>query len=463
MLFKIRKTKSNGIFSLIFSSNIITKMSPNYRSVTRFRDLDETALLKVMEYLSLEELCAVKGVCRHLRKIAIRTFNRRYAGAVHFDDLMFNMPEIMCTIKCFGSCIESATINGSVAWELNTSILEMLMQNCGRLKKLRLICFHFDKPEIAIMKTLVQQLEIIEFLYCTMDIKFGINYNIFLKAADKMKELVFIGQDQEIDLKCLNKKFLAMEKLEIISVRLIDEEVLGYFLRKNRAIKHFSYMPNTPMTTGRAWTHSFDYFAPYLSEISIELNKNIDYIHLFSSLIKLQRVVISCQGYNKPIYGIITQLAKMNTIKVLGLWHIPFGEFLTLPKLNNIETLELRKIKSLIDLSDMTNELNKRWKNVENLYLDYTAIREANDVEMLVENNNQLSNLFLCDIRGFFIMPNAIQYDRWCSKRCNPLNIFIDSRYLMQHTFSNQSQAIVFQPFRSRINQMLNVICGANL
>lgn len=438
-------------------------MASKHHTVTNFNDLCDTFLLDVMKYLTIEELCVVKGVCRRLCKMAIKTFARRHAGAVHFDDLIFNMPEIVRIIRCFGPIIKSATVNGSIAWDLNTSILTMLTQKCRKLKKLRLVCFNFDKPEMSIMKTLVQSLQTIELLFCTVADKYGVNHSVFLKTADEMKELMIIGHDQMIDLKCLNKRWTAMEKLIVISAKLTDEEVLGHFLRKNRAIKHFSYMPNAPLSCGRSWIDSFDNIAPYLSEICIELNKNNDYVQLFSSLTKLQRVVIRCQGYNGPIHDIFAQLAKINSLKVIGLWNISFPEFLTLPKLSNIETLELREIKSLFDLKTMTNEINKQWCNVENLYLDHTTIRDVNDVEVLVKNVKQLKNMFLCNIRGFFIIPDAIQYNIWCSIRTNPLNIFVDSRYLTQQTISDPSQNIVFQSFKNRTSEMVNVICAANL
>lgn len=432
-----------------------------YHKVTNFNDLNENALFNVMEYLTVEELCVVKGVCRRLRKMAIRTFERRYAGAVHFDDLIFNMPEIVRIIKCFGPIINSVTVNGSVAWVLNTSILTMLIQKCGKLKKLKLICFHFDKPEIAIMKTLVQHLETIELLYCTMEMKHGVNYNIFLKVAAEMKELVFVGYDQEIDMKFLNKKWSSMEKLTIIAARLTDEEVLGHFLRKNHwSIRQFNYMPNASLSSDRAWISAFDMHAPCLVDISIELNKNIDYIHLFRSLTNLQRVVIRCQEYNKPIHDVVGQLAKLKALKVLGLWNISFREFLTLPKVNNIETLEIREIKSMFGLEAMAHELIKQWNDVKNLYLDYTAVHDADDIKVLANNVMQIKNLFLCNIRGFFIIPTETRYQSWCSKRMDPLNVFVDSRYLMQRRIDDPNQLIVFQPFKDRFCQMVNVICA---
>lgn len=438
-------------------------MAPNDQLVTNINDLSESALLEVMEYLSLEELCVSKGVCRRFRKAANQTFERRYAGEVHFDDLIFNMPEIVCTINCFNPLIKSVIVNGSVAWELNTSILTMLIKKCNQLKKIRLICFQFDKDEMPIMKTLVQRLETIELLYCTMATKRGVNYNVFLKLAEKMKELVIIGHEQEIDLKCLNKRWAAMNKLEIISARLTDEEVLGHFLNKNPLVKYFSYMPNALRSSGRPWVDPTNInFATNLTEISIELNKNIDYDFIFHSLKKLQRIVIRNQGYDKPIHNIISHLAKLKTLKVVGLWNINFCDFLTLPKLNNIHTLELREIKSVFELKNMIYVLNKNWLSVKNLYLDHSLVRHAKDVEVFVENVDQLENLFLCNMRGFFIIPNIMQYNIWCSRRMNPLNIFVDSRHFMEYTTIDQNQEIVFKPFKSRIIQMVNVICGDN-
>lgn len=436
-------------------------MEPNNLKISTLNDLDDFILLRCIEFLSLDDLCSIKGVSRRFQILANDTFERRFASQIHFENLIEKMPEISRTIKCFGNIITNVALDGSFVWDLNTSILKLLSKNCSKLKKLRLICLHFDKIEISIMKKLAKNLETIELFYCTINIKYGVNYNVFLKEADKMKEFVFIGRDEVIDLKCLNKCWTYMEKLEIMSARLVDEEVLVQFLRKNRKVKHFGYMSNLKKSS---WIDSFDNNALYLTELSIELNNNnINYMDLISGLTNLRRIVINCQGYDKSINELVGVLSKMKTIEVFGLWNASFHDFTTLQQFPNLQTLELRKMNTFYHLNTMILALQNSWNQVKNIYLDYSVICNANDIGLLVEEMEKIENIYLCDMKGFFLMPHAMQFQSWCKNRLNPLNIFVDSRYFVQHAFLGSSQKIVFQPFKDRISQIVNVICSANL
>ncbi|XP_031638725.1 uncharacterized protein LOC116350887 [Contarinia nasturtii] len=438
------------------------------RKELSLNDLGDKFLLNSMLYLPLNELCVMKGVCQKFRILANKAFKRRSGGQIRCDNLIENFQQIAHILRCFGSTIKGVTIDGSFVWDLNTSLLTLLNEHCTKLTKLRLVCLHFEKADINIMKTLIQRLESMEMFYCTIATARGINYNVFLKEAHFLKEFTFIGQEQVIDLKCLNNRWPYMEKLQIISAHLDEEEILNQFLRKNQTVKYFCYTPNILHPIKRSWCpwtkmQTIDFLSD-LVELSIELNKTTKYQPIFKDLIKLQRIVINCQAYNKPIDELVEILAKKKSLNVLGLWNLEFDDISTLPKLTNIVTLELREIKPKVDQKTLSAALKTQWNTVKNLYLDYTTVRDVDDLEFFVVKGTQLENLYLCNVKGLFIMPDHEQYDTWCTKRRKHLNIFIDPFYLMkQQSYFGKNKKIQFKTFKEPIGQYVNVICGANL
>lgn len=430
--------------------------------VTNFNNLNDNVLLKCFGFLSVDELCTVKAVCKRFRQAANKSFKRRYADSIQFDDLIFNIQDIVRVIRCFGSQIRSVIINGSVMWDLNLTILLLLHENCENLKKLRLICFNFDKSQTVIMKNLVQRLETIELYYCTIEsVSFGVNYNVMFKRANKIKELVMIGQNQEIDVKFLNKTWPHMEKLELFSVSVTDEEVLGSFLRKNRSVKYFGYMPNVNCTG--EWVESCNSYIPSLVDLSIQLKKpSVQYVDLFNELRHLRRIAINCYQNSNPIIELVNILAKFRKLEVFSLWCIHIDRFFNFPELN-VKTLELREMIIMNERKSLVIELIHRWEGIENLYVDHTIIRHADDLGVFVKNLHKLKNLYLCEMKGFFIMPTSKQFELWCTKRPKKLNIFIDEAYLPRSGIIHGDQKIVFKPFKNRMSQMVNVLCSAHL
>lgn len=425
-------------------------------------DLNGDALIKCMEYLSLDDLCSMAHVCKRFRKAANEAFINRYADCIEFDDLIFNMQNTSRAIKCFGRFMASITINGSIVWDLNIAILELLNEYCNNLEKLRLICFNIDKPTSTIMKTLFTRLDTIEMFYCRSPPKpiAGVHYNAILKGAEQMKELVIIGRNEQIDLKCLNKKWNCLEKLELISVSLTDEEVLGHLLKKNRSIKYFSYIPNTKSTH---WMSGFDAFSPKLLNLSLQPGNIYDFSFFLSEIRALRCIVINCFQYEKKIHSIVECLKSLKDLEVFSLWHADFRHFLTLPKLNNVKILELRLMKSIYDKKQLVSEIFKQWNNVDDLYVDHSIVRDADDLGVFVENLPKLKSLYLCETKSFFILPTEKQFNLWCSMRHHILHIYVDACYLMQNKLCDPDQRIIFKPFKNRICQIVDVSCSANL
>lgn len=442
-------------------------MTSNMLQTSSLDNLDNNCLMKLLEQLPIADLCTMAGVCHRFRSLARSTFKRCHAKNIIFGNPIENMASITRIIKCFGGLMKSIVIEGSVVWDLNFSILKLLNEYCGaKLKKLRLTFFHFDKSSTTVMKTLAASLTTIELLYCTVDAdQHGVNYNVAFKSVENLKEFVVIGGTADISLRFLNQQWPALKKVELCSVQLTDESVLAQMLKKNRDIQYFGYFPMTSRLNQQPWVQSFDGFTPKLEDLSIELNQKISsatYVQLLSGLTNLRRIAINYNGYKKPIYKIIETISKYKTLEVVSFWNIDFCQFLTIPEIKNIKTLELRGINSIFDRCPLVNELIKHWNMVEHLYLDHSVIRSANDMELFVENIDQVKHLYLCDMKTFSLMPDQKQFNSWCSKRSETLHIHVDSRYMMGQQMSDESQLIVFHAIESRIKQTVNVLYSTN-
>lgn len=441
-------------------------MASNMLKTSSLNDLDNNSLMKLLKQLSIDDLCTMTGVCRRFRLLARSTFKRHHAKSIIFENPIENMISITRIIKCFGELMKCIMIEGSIVWDLNLSLLKLLNEYCSyKLKKLRLIFFHFDKSSIFLMKTLASSLNTIQLLYCTIDAERGVNYNVAFKAVENLKEFVVIGGTTELSLRFLNQKWPALQKVELLSVQLTDESILAQMLKKNRDIQYFGYFPMTSRLVKQPLALFIDSFAPKLEYLSIELNQKVScatYVQLLSELTNLQRIAINCNGYKKPIYKLIETISKFETLDVVSFWNIDFCQFLTMPEMKNIKTLELRGIVSIFDRCSLVNELNKNWSMVEDLYLDHSVIRFVDDLELIVENIDQLKNLHLCDVKTFSLMPNQGQFNAWCSKRSEKLQIYVDPRYMMGHQISDSSQVIVFHAIEDRFRQTVNVLCSTN-
>lgn len=431
--------------------------------VPSLSDMDNEIVDKCFNFLSIDELCTVKGVCKRFRSLAETAFKRRHGIDITFDDPIVNIQKTTRIIKCFGQCMEGVTIEGSIAWDLNTTIMSLISQYCTqKLCRLRLICVHFDKSAVKILQHLVPRLEEIEFLYCT--IESNQRYSTIFKSAENLKTLIIIGKGEVIDLKFLSRKWPNFEKLEIISERLLNETVLTQFLKQNRAIKYLSYLPNTLPAEKLSWLEHM----PDLEHLSIDLSKDCDYVRPLSRLKNLQSVAIRYRDYEKPIDKLMVILSKITTLATISLWNVALQKILTFPSFQYVKTLELRDVKFVADRKVLSYEIQRQWNNIENLRLDQTAVRTADDVELYIECFAELKNLFLCDMRsvitGAELLPTKAQYKSWCSQRIkNPVCIFVDCSHLQTLAFADPNENVVFRPFKNRLCQTVNIMSSTGL
>lgn len=453
---------ATAIFPLYFS---LVEMATKMVKPQCLNDLSDEILKKIMFWLPIEELYTVSAVCKRFRLLAYTVFKQHYAKHIIFTDPIDRFYQTMRIIKCFGQFIDYATVDGCIVRCLNQMILKLIARHCRSLKKLRLVRYHIDKTSIGLVRELVVKLNTIELLYCTIDTtRPRVTYNIALKDVENLKELVFIGADTEIDLKFLNKKWSNLEKLQVIGPKVTgQQQLLAQILKKNRGMKHFSYLPNEPTPVTMSWLRSFDNNVRYdIEELSMELAKGIDYSNLFKAMTKLRRISINCSGYKEPIHGIIDKLVKLRTLEVLSLWHVNFHEISTIPMIDGLKTFELREVEAAVDRSALVEIVSKRWNNVENVYLDHSTVYSADNLGTVIENMVQLKNLYLCDVRSFCLLPSWGEYLAWCAKRSSPVQIFIDSRCLPSNHTNIPDQPVMFRAFNNRISQMVNAVCGSS-
>lgn len=244
-----------------------------------------------------------------------------------------------------------------------------------------------------------------------------------------MKELVIVGGAKtEIDLKFLNKKWPEIQKLEIIGPQVNNQQMLAQFLKKNRSIKYFSYLPDKPTLATQSWMQWYDSssICHNIQELSIELTQGIRYSLLFEALTKLRCIVINCRGNDDSIHRLIDILSKIDTLEMLSLWLVKYVEIFTIPVIAGLKTFELREVEAVLHRKFLVDKIAKRWNNVENLHLDHSIVYSADDLGILIENMMQLKNVYLCDMKSFCLLPTWGQYLAWCSKRRSPVQIFVD-------------------------------------
>lgn len=443
------------LFNFLF---FFSEMETKHSSQPSIFSLKDDLIMEIIKYLPLNDLCSVKGVCRRLQFLAKKTFYRHYSNHIQFDDLFMNFSEITRIVKHFGEYMKSITIDGSVAFPLNTSLFTLLNKHCGcRLVKLRLNFVHVDKPTATVLKALAERLETVELFYCTINsTQVGANYGTIFRTANQLKEFVIVGRNEEIDLKFINKKWKSIEKLQIFAARLTDDAVLAGFLRKNPDVRCIVYLPDEPVRNRKSWLQELPL---NIEELTIELfpGENINY--MLSKMMNLQRITINCRNYTKSICPVINTLTEIETLSLHG---VDFDDFIISSRMSNIKSLELCEIKNLRDRKKLASSIKNAWKGVVNLSLDHSIVRNADDLGVFVEALPMLQTLYLRNMKTFDLLPDALQYQSWCSKWAKKLNIYVDSRFLTHRRTIVPSQQIEFRPLKDHFAQTVDIFSSSD-
>lgn len=438
-------------------------MEMKHSSPSTIFSLKDDLIMEIIKYLPLNDLCSMKGVCRRLQFLAKKSFYRQYSNHIQFDDLLMNLGEITRIVKHFGEYMKSITIDGSVAFPLNTSLINSLNKHCGcRLVKLRLNFFHVDKPTAIVLKALAERLETVELFYCTINsTQVGANYGTIFRTANQLKEFVIVGRNEEIDLKFINKKWKSIEKLQIFGARLIDDDVLVGLLRKNPGVRCLMYLPDEPVQSRTSWLNLIlkSSLSLNIEELTIEMFPGEDISYLLSKMTNLQRITINCRNYTESICPVINTLTEIETLSLHG---VDFDDFIMSSRMSNIKSLELCEIKNLHDRNRLASSIKNAWKSVVNLSLDHSIVRNADDLGVFVEALPTLQTLYLRNMKTFDLLPDALQYQSWCSKWANKLNIFVDSRFLTHRGTIVPSQQIEFRPLKDHFAQTVDIFSSAD-
>lgn len=422
--------------------------------------LSDEVLLKSMEYLTLDELCSVRQTCQRFHTLSNQLFEANHADHVEFDNLIDNMQPIRRIIRCFGPLIKNLTINGSFLWELNHATMNLVNINC-KLTNLRLICFRIDKSIASQLKQVLQFVEKLEILYCPINIERSRSgFEQIFQLSEELHELTIVCPSASLDSKFLTLKFKSLKKLNIIVDQLTDEKNLATFFNNHSKLQHFSYLPQS-IKTPSTWSKAV--LSRKLEGLGLQMTNDKE-IDLIVNMNRLKRIVIDCSQCDRSIVTLVTALAEIDTLETVSLWSMKYSmKFCNaLVELKEIKTLELRQFSGTCDLKEMISaNLGKKLKSLKNLYLDSTCVRTATDVELLARHFRKLDNLYLCDMKNVYLLPDTTQLDTWCQSIAFNMNIFIDSRYIAQLQNNNNNvdaDAVKFIPFKSFWSQKLNVL-----
>lgn len=421
-----------------------------------------------LQHLTLDELCTQYEKSPQDHPSINEIFTEKFAENIEFDDLILNMAEITRVIECFGPLIHTITIYGSIMWELNQAVLDLMHVYC-RLKYLRLICFRVDKSIVITMTEILQTVEKLELIHCSKQNRSCFE-EMFLQC-DQLKELIIFCPDILLDAKFLTRKYKQLRKLILIVGQINDDKVLAEFFNNHPKVRHFNYLPQLAgpkkSTSSMSWANIMDDLPSKIQDFGIQLSPDIaDQRRLITGLGNLKRIVIDfSRTTDKSVGKFLGALSTDGTLDTVSIWSAKCSTELGhgLAKFNsNLTTLELRQFPKSCDLKSLiiTADLGKNLNNLQNLYLDHTSVRSADDILVLIKHFRRLANLYLCDMRNFFLLPTKTRLQAWCLRVYDRLNIFVDSLYMKQiREYNLPDNAIQFIPFENRLCQMVNVTC----
>lgn len=399
-----------------------------------------------------------------MKNLSEYLYKEHFANRTEFDDLIINFAEIQNTIELFGQWMQNISINGSIMWTLNDEILELILRYC-KPRQLRLCCFQINKSTVPILAQVLQFVEKLELVYCPTNV--GNTHNRFdqlFQNCDQLEDLSIIHPDATMESKFLTTKFPNLTKFHLIIGKLSDTNSMAIFIKNHPKLERFVYLPQNVSTKKTIpWFNQVKKLPKNLEEFGVMMSIDDVYHHLelLSKLNGLKRIHIECNNIDKSMDAVLEELAKHKSLEVLSIWKtkflIKFGN--AFAKMTNLKTLELRQFSNSYVIDKMIKSNMTKHLNLENLYLDRTSVKNANDLTVLLENFKDLKNLYLCDVKNIFLLRGANELDGWHSRIRSAIKIIIDRNCIWQLQNSKNNNSIgLFVPFKDRMSQMFNVL-----
>lgn len=405
-----------------------------------------------------------------IKNLSEQLFEEHFrANRIDFDDLIINFAEIKNTIESFGQWMQNISINGSIMWTMNDEILELIQRSC-KPKQLRLCCFQINKSTVPILARVLRCVEKLELFYCPTNVgKIRNGFDQLFENCDHLKELSIVHPNATIESKFLSTKFTNLTKLHLIIGELSDPNVMATFLKNNPKLEKFVYLPQNVSTKKiTPWFNQVKKLPKNLEEFGVMMSTDDvgHHLDLLSKLNGLKRIHIECNNMDQSMDEVLEELAEHKSLEVLSIWKPKFLIKLcnALAKMTNLKTLELRQFSNTYEINKMIKSNMSKKMNLENLYLDETSVKNANDLIVLLDNFRSLNNLYLCDVRNVFLLRDANELDVWPSKISPNTNIIIDHHCILQIQNNNSTSSSIdddnyaFVPFKSRMSQMFNVL-----
>lgn len=235
-------------------------------SNTLLKDVNEDCICKILQLLSLEDLCSVSKTCVLLNGISKTVFERKYRTKnIVVRDLKGNgemMTQIRYFLNNFGSSATSINLSGEIQDCLHSDVLGVLDQQC---KKIRTLVLDMDLMENVVIDNYIEMFGRLKELYIHSD---SLPLNRLLAACTQLEKLVVTSYDN-IDLDFIN---VTLPNLVAFKLRLFNCYGVEKFLKRHPGIEIFEFLLPMPINSDRHHDHTNELihrFVPNIREMEL--------------------------------------------------------------------------------------------------------------------------------------------------------------------------------------------------
>lgn len=285
----------------------VNQTQPEASSNTLLKDGNEDCICKILQLLSLADLCSVSKTCVRLNGISKIVFERKYkTKSIVWSDLKRNgetMTQIRYFLNNFGSSVTSINLREEIKDGTYSHVLGVLDQQC---KKITTLVLDGKLMKNVVIDNYIEMFGRLKTLYIRLG---SLPLSRLLAACPQLEKLV-ISSDDDVDL---DLKIVTLPNLVEFKLRLFNCCGVEKFLKRHHSIEIFEFLMPLPLGSDRHHYHTnelIDRFLPNIREIELHEHSYSESPR-FSAMKKLKSVVLY-YGSN-PVTPSINQFLAQNT------------------------------------------------------------------------------------------------------------------------------------------------------
>lgn len=375
----------------------------------RLLDLNDDCLLEIFNYLSTEDLCAIKLTNQRLWNLAEYYFQSFYLNkekVVRLKNLAGGRLKVVlkhCGEFARHLVIESPRrysdlddFNENGSGQCDTYISHLIAEYCtDKLKTLRLDNVYISGFASCNLTSVLNNLLAIDLYKCYGDADQFMSHCANIQAISQRNCAFFLTVDRNY---LLQNEHRNLRQLVIHNENQTDlvPEVLLLFFASARSLTSFHYI-NRYAPTPTDMLPTIIQSAEHLKELCIELETFsptfISDLRCLHQLANLKRLEFNTDEI--PVTSFIHELALNNSLECIGISDLCLDEGLcqAFIKMTNLKVLKL--ISSLRSFDDFCRLISARLADLEELYLVQCAEFYFVDLMAFVESCPKLKLLYL--------------------------------------------------------------------